>query len=179
MTRILYDTTTATLRPYPRDDDGPVIGLDPRYLDLALIQEPEPSYDPATHRLEPTEAIDLQAGTVSRGWQLVPIAPAPPAPDWAQMRQALQTENGFPAAWAAAFQANPLVAGMMGPRLDLCEINSKYGLFIDSLLIALATLNNQAQAAEVAVEFVALAERCNMPAEFLEELDRRLLQTTP
>lgn len=108
-----------------------------------------------------------------------PPEPVPPAPDWAQMRQALQSENGFPAAWAAAFQANPLVAGMMGPRLDLCETNGRYDLFIDSLLIALATLNNQAQAADVAVEFVALAERCSMPAEFLEELDRRLLQTTP
>lgn len=35
--RILYDTTTASLVRYPRDDDGPVIGLDPRYLDLALL----------------------------------------------------------------------------------------------------------------------------------------------
>lgn len=103
--------------------------------------------------------------------------PTSPAPDWAQMRQALQTENGFPGAWDAVFQANPQIAGMIGPRLDFCEINGIYHLFIDALLRALATLNNQAQAAEVAVEFAALAERCHMPAEFLAELDRRLLSS--
>lgn len=141
------------------------------------IPTPTPAPTPsATERVDEVHPV-LVDGEWRQAWQLVPIAPAPPAPDWAQMRQALQTENGFPTAWAAAFQANPLVAGMMGPRLDLCEINGKYGLFIDSLLIALATLNNQAQAAEVAVEFVALAERCYMPAEFLEELDSRLLGT--
>jgi hypothetical protein len=179
MARLLYNPSTAQLLAYPRQDNGPVIGLDPALVVLELIQLDPPDHNPATHRLDPTEVLDLEAATVTRGWQLVPIAPAPPAPDWAQMRQALQTENGFPGAWAAAFQANPQVAGMMGPRLDHCEINGRYDLFIDSLLIAIATLNNQALAAEVAVEFVALAERCNMPPEFLEELDRRLLQATP
>lgn len=175
MTRLLYSPTTAQLLPYPRQDDEPVVGLDPAWLVLTLTQLDPPSYNPATHRLDPTEAIDLEAGTVTRRWQLVPLAPAPPAPDWAEFRQALQTENGFPTAWLTAFQANPQIAGLVASRLDLYEVNGNYHLFIDALLAALATLNNQAQAAEVAVEFVALAERCNMPAEFLEELDRRLL----
>lgn len=175
MARILYNTTTAQFLPYPRLDDQPVIGLDPSLLVLDLIQLEAPSYDPATHRLELTETIDLQAGTVTRGWQAVPLPPAPPAPDWDQFRQALQTENGFPSAWLAAFQANPQVAGLVASRLDLYQLNGNYQLFIQALLAALATLSNQAQAAEVAVEFAALAERCNMPAEFLEELDRKLL----
>lgn len=175
MPKLLYDPISGQLLAYPRHDNEPVVGLDPTLIALELIQLDPPQHDPSTHRLDHTQTIDLTAGTVTRGWQLVVIPPPPPAPDWAQMRQALQTENGFPTAWAAAFQANPLVAGLMAPRLDLCEISGNYGLFIDSLLIALATLNNQAQAAEVAVEFVALAERCSMPAEFLEELDRRLL----
>lgn len=81
MARLLYDTETATLRPYPRPDDEPVINLDSRYLMMDLIQEAQPDYDPATQRPEPTEMIDLEALTVTRGWQLVDVPPPPPPPD--------------------------------------------------------------------------------------------------
>ena len=78
MTRILYHQPTATLRPYPRDDDGPIIGLDPELLDLELIQEPQPP-----HTISPTETIDLPGGRVTRGWSVTPLPPpAPPSPDW-------------------------------------------------------------------------------------------------
>lgn len=138
---------------------------------------PTPTPAPSPGPLEQVDEVHpvLVDGEWRQAWQLVPLAPAPPAPDWDQFRQALQTENGFPSAWLTAFQANPQVAGLVASRLDLYEVNGNYHLFIHALLAALATLNNQAQAAEVAVEFAALAERCNMPAEFLEELDRRLL----
>ena len=84
MARLLYDTQTATLRPYPRPDDEPVVGLDPRYLSLELIEEPQPPYDQQAERIEPTEVIDLDALTVVRGWAIHPIeppAPPDPAPD--------------------------------------------------------------------------------------------------
>jgi hypothetical protein len=75
--KILYDTATAKLAPYPRSDDEPVVGLDPRYLVLDLIPQENPSHDPATHYLRRTEAIDLDALQVTRGWELVAHEPMP------------------------------------------------------------------------------------------------------
>jgi hypothetical protein len=99
MTRILYDLTSDLLVPYPRDDDGPVVGLDPRYVELDVIQETQPTYDPATQRLEPDELIDLDALTVTRGWQLVelppPPPPTPPSPDYVGFYNSLLTSTAY------------------------------------------------------------------------------------
>jgi len=73
--KILYDTETQTLIRYPRSDDEPVVGLDPRYLVLDLTEQEKPSHDPATHYLNRTEAIDLDALQVIHGWQLVAHEP--------------------------------------------------------------------------------------------------------
>jgi hypothetical protein len=96
MTRILYRQSTATLAPYPRDDDGPVVGLDPDYLELDLIQEQQPNYDPTTHRLDTTEVIDLPEFTVTRGWQLIELPPPPPpAPDYIGFYNSLLTSSVY------------------------------------------------------------------------------------
>jgi hypothetical protein len=96
MPRILYDTTSDLLIPYPRDDDGPVVGLDPRYLELTVIQENQPSYDATMQRLEPDELIDLDALTVTRGWQLVELpAPPPPSPDYMGFYNSLLTSTAY------------------------------------------------------------------------------------
>ena len=114
MTRILYDTTTATLVRYPRDDDGPVIGLDPRYLDLALIQEAEPAHDPQTQRLEPTEAIDTDALTCTRGWSIVALPPPPaPAPDWIGFYDALIASSVYASVLGQATQSLELTAYLL------------------------------------------------------------------
>jgi hypothetical protein len=75
--KILYDTETQKLKAYPRSDDQPVVGLDPCYLVLDLIQQEKPSHDPATHYLRRTEAIDLDALQVTRGWGLGAHEPMP------------------------------------------------------------------------------------------------------
>lgn len=75
--KILYDTETQSLKRYPRSDDEPVVGLDARYLVLDLIQQEKPEHDPATHYLRRTEAIDLDALLVTRGWELVAHEPMP------------------------------------------------------------------------------------------------------
>ena len=69
--KILYDTETQSLKRYPRSDDEPVVGLDARYLVLELIEQEKPDHDPATHYVRRTEAIDLDALQVVRGWELV------------------------------------------------------------------------------------------------------------
>lgn len=68
--KLLYYTPTATLIPYPRADDLPVVGLDADYQVLNLIQESQPEINTDTQIINPTEVIDLTAGTVTRDWQI-------------------------------------------------------------------------------------------------------------
>jgi hypothetical protein len=75
--KILHDTETQSLKKYPRNDGEPVVGLDPRYVVLELIQQEKPDHDPSTHYLRRTEAIDLNASQVNRGWELVAHEPMP------------------------------------------------------------------------------------------------------
>jgi hypothetical protein len=77
MAKILYDTVNGKLRTYPRADDKAVIGLDPRYTVLTLINNPQPTFDAAKETLQFVETIDLAAGTVTHGFTLTPI----PLPD--------------------------------------------------------------------------------------------------
>jgi hypothetical protein len=96
MARLLYDTTTATLHAYPRQDDEPVVDLDPRYLGMVLIQQEQPTYDPATEQLSPIEAIDLTARTVTRGWQVAPSPPPPePSPDYVGFYGSLLSSDAY------------------------------------------------------------------------------------
>lgn len=87
--KILYDTTTETLAPYPRSDDEPVIGLDPCYLVLELIEQEKPEHDLATHYLNRTEVIDLDALQCVRGWELVAHGTPPVVVTMTSLRLAL------------------------------------------------------------------------------------------
>jgi hypothetical protein len=74
--KALYNTETNTVLPWPRIDNEPVVGLDAHLLEMDVVQEDQPAYDPATQRLEKTEVIDAEARTVTRGWSVVEV-PAP------------------------------------------------------------------------------------------------------
>jgi hypothetical protein len=71
--KALYNTQTQSLLPWPRIDDEPVVGLAAHLLEMTVVQEDKPAYDPATQRLEKTEAIDADARTVVRGWNVVEV----------------------------------------------------------------------------------------------------------
>ena len=73
--KVLYNTQTNTVLPWPRIDQEPVVGLDAHLLEMTVTQEPLPAYDPATQRLERTETINLKAKTVKRGWRVVENPP--------------------------------------------------------------------------------------------------------
>jgi hypothetical protein len=74
--KALYNTQTNAILPWPRIDEEPVVGLDAHLLEMDVVQEDQPAYDPATQRLEKTEVIDAEARTVTRGWSVaeVPVA---------------------------------------------------------------------------------------------------------
>ncbi|MEB3209663.1 MAG: hypothetical protein VKK63_12220, partial [Synechococcus sp.] len=73
--KLIYDTTNNTLLPWPRIDDEPVIGLAPHLLEVTVIQEPQPPFNPATERLEKTETIDTATSTATRGWSVIAVSP--------------------------------------------------------------------------------------------------------
>jgi hypothetical protein len=73
--KALYNTETNAVLPWPRIDEEPVVGLDAHLLEMTVVQEPQPAFDPATQRLEKTEVIDAEARTVVRGWSVVEVEP--------------------------------------------------------------------------------------------------------
>jgi hypothetical protein len=86
--KLLYNTQTQSLLPWPRIDDQPVVGLDAHLLEMTVVQEDKPAYDPATQRLEKTEVIDAEAQTVTRGWSVVQVpVPTFTAPEWVDAQQ--------------------------------------------------------------------------------------------
>ena len=81
--KLLYDTQTQKLLPWPRIDDEPVVGLAAHLLEMTVVQEDKPAYDPATQRLDKTEVIDTDNRTVTRGWNVVEVpAPTYTADEW-------------------------------------------------------------------------------------------------
>lgn len=73
--KILFDTQSRTLLPWPRLDDEPVVGLAPHLLEMDLIEEAKPTFDPSSERLVMSEAIDEQALTVTRSYAVQSIPP--------------------------------------------------------------------------------------------------------
>jgi hypothetical protein len=114
MSKILYYTPTQTLCPYPRNDDEPVVGLDPDYEVFDIVQDAEPTYDPATQYLTTTETIDTVAETVTYGWQINDLPPPPPPPDhkiWANA-QAFVAEFTDEEKAGIALSTDPTVAAL-------------------------------------------------------------------
>lgn len=167
MTRILYDTLTSALQVYPRADDEPVIGLDPRYLTLTVIQQPQPEHDPTTHRLDPTEAIDLETATVTRDWQLVALPPPAPAPDWTTFRGMLLISEAVAAVMATARAAGcePGVTALP-VALERAQAGDVAEFAACWALVATA---GQATA-EMITGIVSIAQACHLPAEFVAAL---------
>ena len=86
--KALYNTETNAVLPWPRIDDEPVVGLDAHLLEMTVVQEDQPAYDPVTQRLEKTEVIDAEAQTVTRGWSVVEVpAPTYTATEWVDAQQ--------------------------------------------------------------------------------------------
>ena len=166
MTRILYDTTTSALVAYPRDDDGPVVGLDPRYLELNLIQEPQPSYDPATEQITPTEVIDLNALVVTRAWDVTPLPPPAPVPDWATFKTTALNSSSLNSILSAAYGVVPVAAGALAPALLAAE-QGRISDFAASWSAICAAVPVDPQ---VITGFVGVANDCNLPADFVAAL---------
>lgn len=107
--KILFHTPTQSLRTYPRQDDLPVVGLDPDYQVFDLLQYPQPEYDPNTHYLEVTEEIDVAQSRVVRDWVIHTIQPA--APGWLNV-QAFMASFAMPEIAAVSLSTDPTIAAL-------------------------------------------------------------------
>ena len=66
MTRkLLYNTETQKLLPYPREDGGEISGLESHLIPVAETTLEDEDHDPAMQRLEVKRDIDLEACTVT------------------------------------------------------------------------------------------------------------------
>lgn len=93
--KLLYNTSTQQLQPYPRGDDESVVGLDPMYEVYGVIQEDQPVYDPAVNHLEAVETIFHATKTVSRGWAIIANTPMPAPPAAAYQVRAFLIRKGI------------------------------------------------------------------------------------
>jgi hypothetical protein len=88
--KILRNKQTGEFLSWPRDDQSDVVGLDTSTLDVhTLTQAEKPTFDPSTHYLRKTEAINETAKTVVRGWELVAHEPMPVVVTMTSLRLAL------------------------------------------------------------------------------------------
>jgi len=70
--RLLYNTLTASLQPYPRADDEDVVGLSSEYLIMQVVNADQPTFDAGTEMLVPAQTIDTATKTVTNGWTIAP-----------------------------------------------------------------------------------------------------------
>lgn len=83
--KALYDTVAQKVKPYPRNDDENVVGLDPIYVSLEVTQEPKPTLQ-AGESLNATETVNIEQLTVTYGWNVTATTP-PDHKTWPNVQQ--------------------------------------------------------------------------------------------
>jgi hypothetical protein len=113
MTKALWDSVNDKLVQYPRYDDEPVVNLDTeRYAVLTVVRNPQPTYDPLTDYLAPTETLDLDALTYTYGWRVETLPP--PEPDYQGFYSALIVSACYQAVLAEVLSTtSPAPAGAL------------------------------------------------------------------
>jgi hypothetical protein len=76
---VRFDQQTGAILSYPRLDDGPVLGLDSRYIVLRVVRDPVPSVGPGQQASQ-TRSVDVEARELRWGWSVVDLSPPPPEP---------------------------------------------------------------------------------------------------
>lgn len=109
---VLFDRQTESIRDYPRLDDAPVQGLDPRYVVLRVVREPAP--DPGENQqISQTRAVDLEALEWRWGWSVENLPPPPPPePNYRAFYDALLASQAYGAVVATPGKSGDQAAAM-------------------------------------------------------------------
>lgn len=166
--KFLYRLPFGPVLPYPRQDEGAVVGLDPQqFVVLQLQEDSKPQINEETEYLEPIETITIgdPEGVLHRSWRKLSIRPKP---QWALFADALYANSGAKAAMAAADQllAVRLGSSLAAAKSELPDDIESFGLAWDDAL-AQGLISE-----ELAAGFLQLAQRFNLPAAFIARLQR-------
>ena len=74
--KLLYNTLTERLQPYPRGDNEDLVGLSAEYLIMQVVNAAQPAFDAETEIIVPAQITDTATKTVTNGWEIKP-KPAP------------------------------------------------------------------------------------------------------
>jgi hypothetical protein len=131
----------------------------------AVLIRSDAPYDPTTQTLEPCDPY-VRDGEVFNT-VAAPLPPPPaPAPDWARFKRVALGSDTLNSILVAAYQSVPVAAGALAPALlraetsDAADFAAAWGAIRRALPVPL----------EVVAGFVAVAEQCNLPAEFVAAL---------
>jgi hypothetical protein len=164
---VLLDTETGLIRDYPRRDEEPVEGLDPRYEVLRIVRETAPQYDPATHSLSETRTIDREEGGWNWGWSVEPLPPVPPVPDWRTFKRTLMGHPAINALLGGSLSQAP-AAGLSLPATLLAAAG---GGDVDDFRGAWVALRRQGLVNSALVQEVrTLALMLHLPEAFVAAL---------
>jgi len=163
----LFDTETGLVRDYPRQDNEPAVGLDPRYEVLQIAREPAPTYDPASEVRTQTRTVDRQAGEWRWGWTVAPLPQVPPQPDWRTFKRTLLAHPAINALLGGSLSQAP-AAGMSLPATLL---EAAAGGDVDDFRAAWVTLRRQGLVSSALVQDVrGLAITLHLPEPFIAAL---------
>jgi hypothetical protein len=166
--KILRNKETGALIPYPRNDDLPVIGLDPIFEEMWLVEMQLPALTPQ-QTAERFVEVDEEAKTITRGWRIthLPEPPPPPhVPQWVAFGGALGGDEAVNQFVGTLVQQAPVLHLMVGVGLgqaaqgDPQTFLAAWGMGLQAGLIT----------PELAVHVQELAAPFNLPDDFVAAL---------
>ena len=184
MTLLHLPTTTHPYNQLQADYPATLWPANPTAEDLALgthgevvlvTETPQPSYDPATQRVEPAAPVEVD-GQWTQPWALVELSAEEqaayananrPAPDWTAFGAAMLASPGINALLAAAIPLAPAPALALPAALVSISNGGGYATFQAAWGAVTAAVP---PSAELRAEVLAAAEAAHLPAGFLELL---------
>lgn len=164
---VLFDLETSEIRSYPRHDEEPVQGLDPRYLVLRRVQDDRPSYDPATQRLAESRTVDFMAGEWRWGWVVEDLPPVAPSPNWRVFKRTLMAHPSINALLGGGLGLAPAPAISL-PATLLTAAGGGDSEDFRSAWLAMRRLG--LVSTELLQEVRMLAIGCHLPQSFISAL---------
>lgn len=162
----LWDTEKNEVIAYPRNDNKPVVNLNPRYLVLKIVKEEKPD-DVEGFIVQQKLTVDLDAGEWRHGWELIELPTPIPQPEWGSFKRSLLAHSEINALLNGGITAAPAAALSIPATL----LNASSGAAVDDFRAAWLTLRRLGLvSAELLQEVRELAIKSNLPQAFIGAL---------
>jgi hypothetical protein len=118
----LYSQSTQQIKPYPRNDDEPIIGLDADYLVLTQVDTAPPEYDDTTHTINSIYVVNTDTLEYIQEWIVTEKTISIP-PDWDMFNLQMMSDARFNQVYNQCLSVAPIVCSALPVALD--QITSK------------------------------------------------------